>query len=165
MPILSLPEARAALSLRDADDERDALIVEFCAGVDAVVEGYLGDWVVAREVTIDAPASGVLPGRSVVSVVSGEYRDGSGAVDVSGMYVTDAGILATSDGSALPSRPWRVTLEVGSDEVAAGIKRGAAEILVQAWATQRGGDAPPAFLVPYRAAAWLDPHALVGGFA
>jgi len=162
VPILELEEARAALNLQDAKAERDALIEEFCVAVDAVVEQYLGDWVDPRDVTIDAPADGVLPGATVREVKAGEYLDGTGPVDVAGMRVTGAGILQPPPGRALPARPWRLTLAVGHENVPAAIKRGAAEILIQAWATQRfdsGGDVP-AFLVPYRAAAWLDPYSL-----
>lgn len=161
MPILELEDARAALNLQDPNTERDELIEQFCAAVDAVVEQYLGDWVTRRDVTIDAPADGVLPGATVHEVKSGVYLDGTGPVDVAGMRVTGAGILQPAPGRALPPRPWQVTLTVGHTEVPAAIKRGAAEILIQAWATQRRDPAEvPAFLVPYRAAAWLDPYAL-----
>lgn len=161
MPILGLEQAKAALSIRDANTDRDTLVVEFSEAVDAVVEQYIGNWVARREITIDVPPGGILPGTNVVSLMSGEYIDGSGPVDVSGMSVSSAGILTGASGSSLPSGAWRLTLQVGLDEIPAAIKRGAAEILIEAWKTQQGGDAAGAFLVPFRAAAWLDPFSLV----
>lgn len=157
--ILTLREARKALNIKDANDERDALISEFLAGVDTAVEGHLNDWVVRRQVTIDVPTSGLLPGRNVISIVSARQHADGTAIATDGLRVTRAGIM--TGGQNLGA--WEVTLEVGLDEIPAAIKRGAAEILIQAWETQRGGDAAPgAFLVPYRAAAWLDPLALTG---
>ena len=79
-------------------------------------------------------------------------------VDVTGMYADSAGILRNKDGGYLPSNPWRLTMVVGLDPIPEAIRRAAAEILIQGWATQRQkpGDTPAAFLVPNRAAAWLS---------
>ena len=158
MAILTLEQARAVLSIKDADPARDLLITEFCEAVDAVVEWYVDNWVEQRILKFTVPASGVIR-TNVLEVISGV--DASGAdVDVSGVRVSPQGLV-----SGGPRGVWQMTAEVGFERVPPAILRGASEILLQAWATQRGGESAPAFLVPYRAAAWLAPLVSGGGFA
>lgn len=157
MAILSLEQARAVLSFQDADTSRDELIREFCDAVDTVVEGYVDNWVARRVVSFPVPVSGLVRSR-VIAVVSG--------VDVSGAAVDVSGVRVSPDGLVSGFAPGGVlTAEVGFVDMPAAFVRGASEILLQAWQTQRGGEAAPAFLVPYRAAAWLDPFVVAGGFA
>ncbi len=103
------------------------------------------------------------PSWPVLSVTSGTYLSDSSTVDVSKM-VADNGMIFQSNGSAMPYRTWTMTYQEGRAEVPDGIKKGALEVLQLAWATQRTKDAP-AFLIPYRAAAWFKPHARKLGFA
>jgi hypothetical protein len=58
----------------------------------------------------------------------------------------------------------QVTVTVGMVPIPENIKSGAKEILDLAWATQRGKDRP-AFLVSYRAQAWLSNSEQSLGFA
>lgn len=169
--LLTLEEAKKALRLRDDDTDRDELVEQFVEGVTSVVEARVG-WVVPRELTVEIRQGGVevaLPGSRVLSLTSGAFVDGGDPVDVSGMSVGVGGVIRMIDGSGLPSRPWSLTLQVGMDPIPDAIRRGAAEILIEAWATQRGtpgsDDEIRPFLVPHRAAAWFTGYELYHGFA
>jgi hypothetical protein len=157
--LLSLDEAKEALRLVDDDVARDDLLQTFLDGIASVVEERVGP-VSESEVTVDVRRCGsevVLPYMNVISLTSGEYVTDGTAIDVTGMYADASGVLRNTNGTSLPSTPWRLTMTVGMAEIPAAIKRAAAEILILAWATQRQkpSDEAPAFLVPYRAAAWL----------
>ena len=148
------------------DTEEDGELGEFITGVTPVVEREVGPVVARVETDLIVPCGGgpvPLPQWPVVSITSGVLlRDGS-SVDVSKM-VADRGMLFTSDGSSLPSVPWRLTYVVGHSPVPQNLKLGALEILDLAWATQRDQD-PPAFLISFRAMAWLKPDPPLPGFA
>lgn len=160
--LLSLDEAKDVLRIRDVKVERDDLLQDFVNGITTVIEEIVGP-VSEQTVTVDVMRSGtevVLPYMNVISLTSGAYIADSTVVDVTGMYVASGGILRNTDGSQLPSTPWRLTLIAGMADVPEAIKRAAGEILILAWATQRqipgaNDDAAPAFLIPYRAEAWL----------
>lgn len=180
MALLTLDEAKAALNLVDVDPARDDLLLDFITGVTSVVEAEVG-WVDQRTEVLkirqgDWPRRNncewsyefALPGRNVISLTSG-VDDRSGlSIDVTGMYVSDGGVLRYVSGAALPLQPWTLTLVVGMTTVPPAIKRGAAEVLIEAWATQRGpgpaGDAR-SFLIPRRAAAWFAGYETGPGFA
>lgn len=169
LEIVTLGEARDFLQFDDGDTAEDAKLLDFITGVTPVVEREVGP-VVAREVTdIIYPTQTseypfiALPQSPVVSLTSGALLRDDSTVDVSAM-VADSGVLFTKDGSALPGEPWSLTYVVGRADVPQNIKMGALEILDLAWDTQRESDAP-AFLISYRAAAWLKPDILSLGFA
>lgn len=158
--LLSIYEAKEVLRLRDDKPERDDLLQAFVDGITTVVEEIVGP-VSEQTVTVDIRRSGyevVLPYMNVISLTSGVYIADATTVDVTGMYVASGGILRNTDGSQLPTSEWRLTMVAGMATVPAAIQRAAGEILILAWATQRqipGSDEAPAFLIPYRAAAWL----------
>lgn len=169
--LLTLDEAKTALRLRDDDSERDDLVQEYIDAVTSVVEARVG-WVSTRSITVEIRDGGqevALPGSRVISLTSGAYIDGGAVIDVTGMRVGVGGVLRNINGSGLPSQPWTLTLEVGMNPIPGAIKRGAAEILIEAWKSQRGkpGEVPDtnAFLIPYRAAAWFAGYELGPGFA
>ena len=158
--LLELEDAKDALRLKDEDATRDAILDVFIEGVTSVVEERVG-WVTERDVTVDVRSTGaavVLPGMNVISLTSGASISDDSDVDVSGMYVDSAGILRNKDGSRLPSSPWRLTMVVGMDPIPEAIKRGAAEVLIEAWASQRQAPSTELkpFLISYRAAAWFS---------
>lgn len=169
--IVSLAEAKAFLNIDDTDqdDELRAML----EGVTAVVEGGDGkDFpgvgpVVRRTVTTRVDSWGgsgwVLPYTQVLSLTSGAYISDASVVSVAGYTAVD-GILRPPVGGALPSSPWTLTYVVGRPTLPANIRLGALEILKQAWASQRGSDAP-AFLIPYRALSWLGSETSALGFA
>lgn len=159
--LLELPEARTILRLRDSS--ADTTLQLFLDGVNTVVEERVGP-VSTRNETVEVRRTGteyVLPHMNVVSLVSGVEVASGTAVDVTAMYVSPGGILRRTDGGLLPTVVWRLTYVAGMADVPPAIKRGAAEILILAWATRRqipGADeaevAPP-FLISYRAEAWF----------
>jgi hypothetical protein len=157
--LLTVPEARTALRLKDTDPKVDELLQSFIAGVTSIIESYVG-WVTERTEVIEIRQGGceaVLPGLNVISLTAGVYVRTGEAIDVSSMYVSSSGILRLSTGGNLPLEPWRLTASVGMSDISQAIKRAAAEVLIEAWATQR--QTPPKdlkpFLVPNRARAWL----------
>jgi hypothetical protein len=167
--LLTLPEARTALRLKDNDAAVDALINSFIAGVTSIVESYVG-WVTERTEVIEIRQGGcevVLPGLNVISLTSGAYVRSGETIDVTGMYVSSSGILRYSSGNNLPLEAWRLTAVVGMATIPDAIKRAAGEVLIEAWATQR--QTPPKelkpFLVPNRARAWLAGLETGPGFA
>lgn len=169
LDIVSLLEARDFLGFDSGDSSDDGKLLEFITGITPVVEREVGP-VVARTVTdiiyatqTSACPMVTLPQWPVVSLTSGALLRDDSAVDVSAM-VTDKGVLFTKDFTPLPAGPWRLTYVVGRSPVPENIKNGALEILDLAWATQREQDAP-AFLVSYRAMAWLKSGVLALGFA
>ena len=158
--ILTLDEARSALNLKDPNAERDVRLAEVLDGVGDAIEKYLGDWVVPRDEGVELqPGITTLPGSNVRAIASAETVAGE-PVDVTGLAVSAAGVLTGS----LPPVPWLLTVAVGLDPIPRSVANGAREVLRQAWEIQRS-ETPSTFLIPYRAAAWLDGHALVGGFA
>ena len=171
MALLTLLEAKAALSLTDTDTVRDALLTEFIASVTSVVEAEVG-WIDQRTEEFKIRQGGcevALPGYNIISLTSGVYDRTGLPVDVTDMFVSAGGVLRNIHGASLPLEPWTLTLVVGMTTVPLAIKRGAAEVLIEAWATQRGpggttGEARP-FLIPYRAAAWFAGYETGPGFA
>jgi hypothetical protein len=158
--LLTLEDAKEALRLKDEDSTRDDILAVFIEGVTSIVEERVG-WVTERDETVEVRSCGpavVLQGMNILSLTSGASISDDSVVDVSGMYADAAGILRNKDGSHLPTSPWRLTMVVGMDPIPEAIRRAAAEILIQGWATQRQkpGETPAAFLVPNRAAAWLS---------
>jgi len=168
--ILTLDEAKAALRFEDTDPERDDLLLDFVNGITDVVEQQVG-FVAQRSIELEIRQYGtevVLAGRNFLDIVSGVDVATGSPIDVTGMYIDWAGILRTTTNTVLPSLPWRLTVNVGLNPVPDAIKRGAAEVLIEAWATQRGsiaGGEARAFLIPYRAQAWLEPYTMADGFA
>jgi hypothetical protein len=169
--LLTLDEAKTALRLQDDNSERDDLVQEYVDAVTSVVEARVG-WIVPREITVQIRESGyevALPGQNVISLTSGAYDDGGAVIDVTGMAVGVGGVLRRTNRGRLPKLPWTLTLQVGMNPIPGAIKRGAAEILIEAWKSQRGkpGEVPDtnAFLIPYRAAAWFTGFEQYGGFA
>lgn len=167
--LLTLAEARTALRLKDADAKTDALLGSFIDGVTSIIESYVG-WVTERTEVIDIRQGGcevALPGFNIISLTSGAYVRTGDAIDVAGMYVSPSGILRLSSGGNLPLDSWRLTAVVGMNPIPEPIKRAAAEVLIEAWATQR--QTPPKdlkpFLVPNRARAWLAGLETGPGFA
>ena len=164
--LLTLEEPKAALRLVDEDTDRDDLVEEHIDGVTTIVEDRVG-WVTTRDITIEVPgqiAHFVLPGKNVIELTSGEDIATATPVDMTGIRVNSIGVLHRADGGAMPAEPWILTLTVGMDPIPSAIKRGAAEVLIEAWATQRqtpgqGGEIRP-FLIPHRAAAWFSGYEL-----
>ncbi len=161
--ILTVSDAKSALRLRDNDVDRDDLLESFIEGVTDVVEDSVG-WVVPRTVVVEFDQfnaqSAALVSGNVLSLTSGVEIQSGATVDISTLYVDINGVLHNSlANTALCARPWRLTLEVGMDPIPEAILRGAAEILIEAWSTQRNApgvaDSSRPFLVPYRAAAWF----------
>jgi hypothetical protein len=170
--IIGLEEAKDFLNITDTsqDEELRAMI----EGVTAVVESGDGkDFpgvgpVVRRTVTTVVRADGScyeypLPTTQILSLTSGAYLDGGGSVSLTG-YTFDDSILRAPYGGYLPSAPWTLTYVVGRPSLPSNIRMGALEILKLAWASQRGGD-QPAFLVSFRALAWLGSETPALGFA
>jgi len=166
LDIVTLPAAKKFLGMDDGVTDEDLQLADFITGITPVVEREVGP-VVAREVTdIIYPSSNLpvpLPRWPVVSITAGALLRDSSAVDTSKM-VFDNGMIFTSDSSPMPSEPWRLTYVVGRDPVPQNLRLGALEILDLAWATQRDQD-PPAFLISFRAMAWLKPDPPLPGFA
>lgn len=167
--LLTLTEAKTALRLTNPDEPTVQLLQSFIDGVTRVVESYVG-YVTERTEVIEIGQGGLevaLPGRNYISLTSGAYVTSGATVDVTGMYVGTGGVLRSTAGTILPARPWRLTAEVGMTEIPSNIKRAAAEILIEAWATQRGKPAAELrpFLVPNRAAAWLVGDEIGPGFS
>lgn len=169
--LLTLPEARTALRLKDTDPKKDELLQSFIDGVTSIIESYVG-WVTERTEVIEIRQGGcevVLPGLNVISLTSGAYVRSGETIDVTGMYISPSGILRLSAGGNLPLEAWRLTAVVGMTTIPAAIKRAAAEVLIEAWASQRqtpgqAEDLKP-FLVPNRARAWLADYEVGPGFA
>lgn len=169
--LITLQEAKTALRLVDDDSERDDLLAQYVNAVTSVVEARVG-WVSTRTIELEIRGAGyeyALPGSSVQNIVSGSYVDGGAAIDVSGMSVGIGGVLRLTNGGQLPIRPWTLTLDVGMDPIPPAIKRGALEILAEAWKSNRmrPGEVPDMqpYLIPHRAAAWFVGFEQYDGFA
>lgn len=171
LDIVTLAEAKAFLEFDTDDTSQDDELQSFITAITGIVEEEIGP-VVQREATsLIRPLTVVTqmptPDWPIQSVTSGVYLDDSTDVDTS-KIIANEGILLTTDGTILPSRAWTMTYVAGlvadTASVPLGIKKGALEILKLAWASQRTGE-PPAFLISYRAAAWLKRYAPNLGFA
>lgn len=168
--LLTLTTVKKYLRKEDSDASLDDVLNAYIEGVTTVVESRVG-WAARRQETFTIRALGgrsyALPGFGPAEVTSGALLTGE-EVDVTGMHVSDAGVLYAGAGS-LPAAPWTVTLTVGYSEIPAHIQNAAAEILQEAIKTQRlagsPDEAPKHFLIPYRAEAWLAPDATPLGFA
>lgn len=168
--LVTLEEAKSFLNIPDDVTDDDTELGGFISGITRPVENLVGV-VVQRSVTdILYPSSGLtipLPRWPVVSLTSGVLLRNGGPVDVSNM-VADRSVLWMKNYAIFPVEPWALTYLAGqvadTASVPQNIKYGALEVLKLAWATQRGADAP-AFLVSYRAEAWLSPDELLLGFA
>ncbi len=176
LDLLTLAEARKFLNIDGADTSEDDELADFITGITPVVESGDANWsgigpVVLRSrstIIYGASANAVpAPVWPIDSLTSGAYLLDDSPVDVSAMVV-DQGLILTKDGSALPLRPWTLTYQAGfvadTASVPQNIKKGAAEILRLAWASQRLSD-PPAFLVPFRAMHWFGANTFALGFA
>jgi hypothetical protein len=167
LDIVTLTEARTFLNFDDdSSSDDDDELQGFITALTPVVEAEVGP-VVSRETSdIIYPTGGAvpLPQWPVVSLTSGVLLHDDSVVDVAGM-TADKSMLFMTDGSSLPFEPWTLTYVVGRESIPANIRQGALEILGLAWETQRGEGDLPAFLIPYRAAAWLRPTPALPGFA
>lgn len=164
LDIFTLQEAKDFLNIEDSSD--DAELAGFISGVTAVVEDVVGP-VVPRPVTsIFYPTQEraiPLPVWPVISLTSGQLVRNGSPVDVTNMVI-DRGALWMKNYAILPVEPFTLTYQAGRATTPDNIKKGAQEILKLAWASQRNSDAP-AFLISYRAMAWLQPEATSLGFA
>ena len=104
-----------------------------------------------------------LPFANVISIQSVTIRATGTTVTTTGIVV-DGTRIKYASGASLPYGDLTIAYTVGMTVVPSNIKYGALEILSQAWATQRNKEVP-AFLIPYRAEAWLMPHDRMDGFA
>lgn len=165
--IVGLAEAKAYLNIED--DDGDEELRAFIEGVTEVVENGDGNDfrgvgpVVRRTVTATIYPNGScvasLPYTEVLSLTSAVDVGTGVTVSLTG-YTFDQGVLRPAYGADLPLRPWTITYVVGRPSLPANIRLGALEILKLAWNSQRGNGEPPAFLVPYRAQAWLGGYEL-----
>lgn len=171
--IVSLAEAKDFLDIDDSDE--DDLLRGMLEGITAVVEDGDGKSfagvgpVVRRTVTTRIPGDGregyMLPYTAIVSLTSGAYVSDASAVTLTSYTFTD-GILRPAYGGRLPSADWTLTYVVGRPDLPANIRMGALEILREAWDSQRGSrEIPSAYLIPYRAQAWLGGDSQALGFA
>lgn len=166
LDIVTLDEARAFLNIDSDDSAEDSELGSFITAITDVVEAEVGP-IVPRSKSSIIYTCGELeypaPDWPIVSLTSGAYLDDSTAVDITRL-IFDRGVLLTNNASPLPGRPWTLTYSAGRAVTPDSIKKGALEVLKLAWGTQRGQDAP-AFLIPYRAAAWFKSSQFSLGFA
>lgn len=159
--LLTLNEALSALTLKDTDAARDALLQDsFLPGVRDVIEEEVG-WVEPRTVTIEVTSRGgaaVLPRTNVRTLVSATDLWGNVSDISAAVVASDLGIAY-----GLPDGILRLELEVGFTSIPEAIRRAAAEVLIVSWETQRSNQDPRPFLLPYRAEAWLKPYSMGPG--
>lgn len=177
LDLVTLAEAKAFLNMDADDTSEDSELSSFITGITKVIESGDDKFhgvgpVVEREQTAIVAAAGYCysvsaPAWPIASLTSGAYLDDDSTVDITQM-IADRGLLITKNYSPFPARPWTLTFQAGrvaaTADVPQNIKNGALEVLKLAWTSQRGGQ-PPAFLIPYRAAAWLTADAFALGFA
>ena len=162
--LLTLPEARDTLKVRDSGD--DTLIAALVDGVTAVIEHEVGA-VTPREVVLDIRECGrevALPESNVLAIVSASNSVGD--LPVTGMTIDSSGILRGAAG--LPRGFWQLRLQVGMDPVPPAIKAAAREVLKEAWAIRLGPDTEAhkrPFLISYRTMVWLEPYRTGPGFS
>lgn len=165
--ILDLRRAKAVLNLEDEDSVRDQILREtLLPAVDEIIEHFVG-WVVKRDRTLRiAPRQQgepvLLPGTRVLAVISATSE--AGPIDVTGITVDDAGIVRPASGSSLPLGAWSLTVSSGMDPIPAALQLAASEVLVTAWENYQSGE-PNAFVLSYRAEAWLWPYTNGATFA
>lgn len=164
--ILSLAEAKAALNIRPADTDQDDELRDMLEGLTSVVEKEVGAVVRRTRTSILRPCGDwrlPLPYSPVISATSATLVRDASSVDVTGWYA-DGSLLYCGTTGFFPYEPFTLTYVVGRPDLPANIRKGAVEILRLAWASQRASE-PPAFLIPYRAAAWLAPEQQTLGFS
>lgn len=166
MSILTLAEAKRFLKITDADTGgRDVELQAMLDGITSVVEREVGP-VSPAQVTVNVRSNGrtaVLPTSNVLTVDKVVDRVNGSSLALTGLVV-DGSVLRNPSGSLTGAGDLAVTVTVGMNPIPANIKLAAKEILDLAWATQRGKERP-AFLVPYRAQAYLTNNAAPLGFA
>lgn len=166
MSILTLDEAKRFLKIVDPDSGgRDAELQAMLDGITDVVEGEVGP-VDVRQIEVRGVSNGraaVLPTSNVLSVDELIDRDGNVSLSAAGLVV-DGAVLRNPSGSLPGGSDLLVTVTVGMQPIPKNIKSAAREILDLAWATQRGKDRP-AFLIPYRAEAFMKNSPSPLGFA
>lgn len=178
MPALSLADAKAQLNI-DADGQ-DAELGDYVAGVNEVVEFYIGpvdDRTVVERWEGGRPSLAVRH-RPVVALTSvTSSADSTPVVELGEVDVDHTlGVLRLRSGGLWPAGPLLVTYVAGRGGEAPPSANIAARMIMQhLWETQRGGDSrrpdlagglEPApvvsggftFSVPRRAIQLLEPH-------
>jgi hypothetical protein len=177
--LITLGEAKAQLQIKDTS--KDALLLDYVAGITAAVEEYKHEVIVPRAVTdeIEVSAySGSFGWRQkfrvwsapVISLTTVVSWDGLTTWNAADMRVSPSGVVRVMNG------PWvcglvDVTYQAGYASIPERYKQGALIILQHVWETQRGvGNVRAAvtgpedvydrrleFTIPQRAKEWLGP--------
>ncbi len=176
--IISLADAKAQLGIPLTSHVQDDLLRDYLAGITGSIEDYKQETIVRRTVTdtLDLCGGGYggrrqfrLWSAPVISLVSVVSWDGAVTWDVTGMRVSEAGVVRVLAGPPVTGLA-DVTYLAGYQQVPGHYRRGALVFLKHVWETQRGPSARPSmgggdlaavpsefFTIPNRAKEWLGP--------
>lgn len=139
MSVLTLDDVKSFLGL-EADSVDDAKLLEIIDAAEASIVAKCGP--LAPTVTVDRVRGGSpylsLPSTPVVSLTT-VTPVGSTALDVSKLYVSDAGIVEFVDGGTFSSRFYDVTYQAGRASCPPDLLRGTLEHVRHMYSSLTGG--------------------------